>query len=223
MFNVNQSVYIRMPFVVTNVAEIDTLTFRLQFEDGFIAYINGANLMASNNSATAPLWNSGAPSVRADATALTVAEFNATPLRDFLQVGTNILAIHGQNSSIGSSDLLVLPQLVARTKPSGTLVRRYFPVATPGAANNSGVAAVGPVVTEVQYFPLVPQDNQNMVVSARVRPAFSPVNTLRLHYRIMYSNEVDVQMYNDGTHGDPTPFNGIFSASIPADASNLAR
>ncbi len=220
MFNSNQSVYIRIPFVVTNVAELDTLTFRMQYDDGFISYINGANVLASDNSALPPLWNSGAPANRADSTALTVTEFNATPMRDFLRVGTNILAIHGQNNGIGSSDLLMLPQLVARTRPSSLLVLRYFPVPTPGTANNAGVSILGPLISEVNHAPAPPRDSDDLLITAKVLPSFSPLNSVRLRYRVMYSNEVEVQMFDDGTQGDATAFDGVFSASIPASAAN---
>ena len=219
MFNVNQTVYIRVPFVITNVAELDTLTLRMQFDDGFIAYLNGGSLIASENAPTPPLYTSAATANRADGTAVTFTDYNVTPFRDFLRIGTNILAFHGLNNGIGSSDLLLVPQLVARTRPSGNLVARYFPLPTPGAPNNAGVAVLGPIVTEEQHAPAVPQDNESVLVTARVRASFLPVSGVVLRYRVMYGAEVELPMFDDGAHGDGLALDGLYGASIPASAS----
>lgn len=36
------SVYIRIPFTVTDPSAIDAMLLRIKYEDGFVAYINGA-------------------------------------------------------------------------------------------------------------------------------------------------------------------------------------
>jgi len=41
MRNVNSAIYVRIPFVVTNVADVSRLTLRMRYDDGFQAYING--------------------------------------------------------------------------------------------------------------------------------------------------------------------------------------
>ena len=49
MRNVNETVYVRIPFQVDDVSSIDKLTLRLKYEDGFVAYLNGNNVVAQNN------------------------------------------------------------------------------------------------------------------------------------------------------------------------------
>ena len=44
----NASVLVRLPFVVEDPVSVSSLTMRLKYEDGFVAYLNG-NLIASEN------------------------------------------------------------------------------------------------------------------------------------------------------------------------------
>ena len=222
MFNSNQTVYIRVPFIVTNVAEIDTLTLRLRYEDGMIAYLNGREV-ARANAADPPLFNSGAPANRSDDAAIVSVDFNLTPFRDVLQVGQNVLAFHGMNNGVSSSDLLVLPQLLARIKPTGYYGLRYFMVPTPGTLNNQGVPVLGPIVTEAQHTPQVPLDNEDVVVTANIRRAFANVTSTVLRYRVMYGAEVEVPMLDDGLHGDGAAGDSVYGASIPASAASSGQ
>ncbi len=48
MRNVNQTVYIRVPFVVDDPSVIRGLTLRIRFDDGMIAYINGHEVARDN-------------------------------------------------------------------------------------------------------------------------------------------------------------------------------
>jgi hypothetical protein len=218
MYNSNQTVYIRMPFTVTNVAELDTLTLTMQHDDGMIAYLNGREI-ARDNAPESPLYNSGAPANRADATAIALTDFNVTASRDFLLVGQNVLAFHGLNNGVASSDLLVRPRLTARTRATQFTSFRYFPLPTPGQANNDGVEVLGPVVSEVQHTPNVPLDNQDLTVTARIRQSFAPVASAVLRYRIMYGAEVELPFLDDGLNGDGVAGDGIYGARIPASAS----
>lgn len=218
MYNLNQTVYIRIPFTVTNVAELDTLNLAMQYDDGMIAYVNGRE-MARDNAPQPALFNSGAPANRADGTAITPANFNVTSSRDFLQLGQNVLAIHGLNNGIASSDVLVVPQLTARTRSSGNTVLRYFPVPTPGQPNNNGVAVLGPIVMDAQHTPNVPSDNEDLTITAHIRQAFAPVAGAVLRYRVMYGAEIELPLLDDGLHGDGAAGDGVYGATIPASAA----
>ena len=59
MLGSNASAFVRVPFVVSNVAAIKDLTLRLRYDDGFVAWLNGA-LVASNNAPASLAWNSTA-------------------------------------------------------------------------------------------------------------------------------------------------------------------
>ena len=45
--NVNQSVYVRIPFQVDS-PESDTLTLKMKYDDGFVAYLNGVEVAHAN-------------------------------------------------------------------------------------------------------------------------------------------------------------------------------
>ena len=48
MYGINSSVYWRVPFSVTNPADIASLRFRARYDDGFVAYLNGVEVGRSN-------------------------------------------------------------------------------------------------------------------------------------------------------------------------------
>ena len=105
----NNSVYIRIEFNVTNPAAFDRLELRMKYDDGFVAFLNGA-VLASANSPASPQWNSSAAgSHEANASAFDV--YDVTDKKSNLRVGRNILAIQGFNDNVASSDLIILPEL----------------------------------------------------------------------------------------------------------------
>ena len=107
MRNNNETVYIRIPFTVANVAIIEELTLHLQYEDGFAAFINGKKI-ASDNTPTTLNWKSGAPQNRPDSIATSPVEFSIPNVKSVLVKGQNMLAIHGLNNLVTSSDAVGL-------------------------------------------------------------------------------------------------------------------
>ena len=67
MFGRNASAYIRVPFALSN-DQVDRVKLRLRYKDGFIAYLNGAEI-ARRNAPAAPQWNSTATGSHGPATA----------------------------------------------------------------------------------------------------------------------------------------------------------
>ncbi|MGE3309157.1 MAG: CotH kinase family protein [Limisphaerales bacterium] len=107
----NTSVYLRTEFDVPDPSKFAVLELRMQFDDGFVAYLNGVPV-ASVNAPAAPAWNSNAPASReANPTAFTV--FDLSDRKTVLRVGRNVLAIHGLNESLSSSDMIIVPELHA--------------------------------------------------------------------------------------------------------------
>ncbi|NQT82999.1 lamin tail domain-containing protein, partial [bacterium] len=138
---VNETVYIRIPFQIEELPEFDSLTLRLQYEDGMIAYLNGQEISRENDPDW-PTWNSGALSNRPDSEATSLVEIDISSALDLLRVGKNVLAFHGLNYLVTSSDLLVRPQLVGAIRPEGSEVWGYSLSPTPGAPNGPTVPAV---------------------------------------------------------------------------------
>lgn len=107
----NNSCCIRVPFTVDadTLADVNDLTLRMQYDDGFVAYLNGREIARRNFTGT-PAWNSHADSsIESD----TTEDIDVTAFRSALKAGANILAVQGLNSSNISSDLLITAVLEA--------------------------------------------------------------------------------------------------------------
>ncbi|MDB4488484.1 CotH kinase family protein [Akkermansiaceae bacterium] len=137
IYNQQTSVYLRIPFSVTAVSEISDLELLLQYDDGFVAYLNGVEV-ARDRAPASLTWNSNASNDHPDGNAL---QFNPFDLRAFTNQfveGDNVLAIHGLNRSSTSSDLLFRPRLIATRLSDPALGNAgYFLTPTPGAVNGT--------------------------------------------------------------------------------------
>ena len=174
MYNTNSACYIRIPFNVLN-KDISSMTLKIRYDDGFVAYVNGAEI-ARRNFSDDIHWNSAADSERADQQAVVFEEIDVSKHAKSLRNGQNVLAICGLNSSSTSNDFLVSVELVAKEMSQGdpspqaseyinpmTLTHsiRIKTRAFDGtwSALNEAAFAVGPVaenlrVTEMMYHPL---------------------------------------------------------------------
>ncbi len=92
----------------------------------------------------------------------------------------------------------------------------FFATPTPGAENTSGVRA-GPIVQVLEPNPPQPVTGP-LAIAARVIPVNGPVMTVRLYSRRMYTSEASVRMTDDGTGGDATAGDGIFTAVLNQSA-----
>src|SRR6185436_2560258 len=59
MLGINSTVYYRLPFNVATPSTLQSLTLRVRYDDGFIAYLNGQKVVERNAPAS-PQWNSTA-------------------------------------------------------------------------------------------------------------------------------------------------------------------
>lgn len=90
---------------------------------------------------------------------------------------------------------------------------------TPGARNSRSTANAGPAIYQVTHNPPVPPAGQPVVVSARAHDA-DGVSSMVLYYRIDPAKSYStVAMRDDGTGGDLIAGDGVFSATIPAQAA----
>ena len=109
------SVFARVPFQVSAVdlAGINTLSLKMKYDDGFVAWINGVRVASSNAPAGLPGWNAVASSGHSDNDAEIFEPFDLSASIGVLREGQNMLAIQGLNDDLGSSDLILMPQVVA--------------------------------------------------------------------------------------------------------------
>lgn len=108
------SLFIRRKFSVENPAAITSLVLRIDWDDGFAAYLNG-QLVASR---VAP---SGIPRYTWEATGLREAgiaeNINISGSLGYLRAGDNVIAIVGLNYGIESTDFSLIPELVLPREP----------------------------------------------------------------------------------------------------------
>ena len=115
------SLFIRIPFVVDDLSEIEDLTLRMKYDDGYVAYLNGVEVSRANLRADGPQsYNSRARS-RPTRSAVEFEDVVISQHVDQVQQGKNVLAIHLINSSVTNSDLMVVPELVEGIIPSGDI------------------------------------------------------------------------------------------------------
>ena len=219
MRNTNATAYIRIPFEVSDLTDLEGLKLLIRYDDGFIAYLNGHLIAASANAPANPQWNSGV-AVKHEAGDLEAFALSDDSI-DYLQIGTNVLAIQGLNGGTDSSDLLIQPKLtVNRTHKVdfGSAVEGYLLTPTPGRLNGPVVTDLGPAIRDVTENPPQPTASQNLVVTARATGTFSPVSWVRLAYRVSSDPEVSIQMFDDGLHNDGAANDELYGGAIPGGA-----
>ncbi|WP_435895152.1 lamin tail domain-containing protein [Oceaniferula spumae] len=199
--------WIRFSFQVTDPTELSGLLLSLRYDDGFQAYINGTSVASANIS------GGTSPSESND-----FVDFDLSSYQSALRTGENVLAIRLVNSSSSSSDLLLIPRLMA-TVVSSSESFTFLTDPTPGFSNQSGVLNPGPIVSDVQHTPDLPQDNESLLITALVQPRGAAVASVSLKYRVNYAGEITMAMNDNGTGGDVSAGDGIFSAVIPASVA----
>ena len=104
------SILIRKEFQIVDIQDITHLLFHADYDDGFIAYLNGVEIMRSDNFASATpaynefttvdkeavLYSGGIPESQL---------FDTEAVQDLLLSGTNVLAVRVHNASANSSDM----------------------------------------------------------------------------------------------------------------------
>ena len=104
------SLYLRKTFIISDINDITQLLFHADYDDGFIAYLNGTEIMRSSNfnnfypehndytnvDHEAVLYNGGIPESKF---------FNTDKVEELLVNGSNLLAIQIHNASANSSDM----------------------------------------------------------------------------------------------------------------------
>jgi len=101
------SVYARKRFWVPDPSEVRGLALRIDWDDGFVAYLNGEEIARSGLTRAPPRFTDAASEPREVGEPET---FIIDPRR--LVSGTNIVSIQVHNVSLSSSDLSLAPELI---------------------------------------------------------------------------------------------------------------
>ncbi len=132
LFSNNASVYARYPFSVSSTNGLASLTLRVNYNDGFVAYLNGTEV-ARRNAPELVDWDSAATASHSAAVAEDIVIPTAVGL---LALGTNVLAVQGLNLSPTNGDFFLEPQLIGTLTLPAT--NAFYSPPTPGTPN--GVA-----------------------------------------------------------------------------------
>ena len=104
---VNTTAYVRIPFNVADTSPIQAMTLEMQYNDGFVAYLNGQEV-AHRHAPAARTWNAAALT---SVGGISAEVMDLSAAIGALQAGTNLLAVHGLNATAEDDRFLVLPQL----------------------------------------------------------------------------------------------------------------
>ena len=103
------AVFTRKEFTIPNVDHVTNLIMSINYDDGFVAYLNGTRVAASNAPAE-PINNDSSGTSKHEAG--NFERYNLTQHINLLENGTNVLAIVGLNNlNPGSSDMSLIAEL----------------------------------------------------------------------------------------------------------------
>jgi hypothetical protein len=181
------AVYLRKSFAVNSLSSIIALALHVDYDDGFIAYLNGIEIARNgipnglpthttlaNISHEAQLYQNGQP----DLCLLTANQFQG-----ILTAGINTLCIAVFNQSSGSSDFTARPFLSIGTS---SVNQTYYPTPT---------WFISPAVFDSSTLPIVVLDTDGMVI-----PDEPKIDAMM---GIIYNGPGQVNQIND-------PFNEFF-------------
>lgn len=193
--------YCRLKFTVDDPAVITQLTLRMKYDDGFVAYLNGTRV-ASANSNEPPQWNSQATANYSDAQAVVFDDHDISAYISLLNSGPdNVLAIHCTNYGTNSSDMLMIPELVAGVSADYQReVPMFFAAPTPEGANLGGTP----------YIAMPGFSRSSGIFTAGFSLTLTKLSpTASIYYTL------------NGT--DPTLSSSLYTAAIPISGSTLVK
>jgi len=144
------SIFIRKEFSLTDIQNIEEVALSIDYDDGYVAYINGHEISRSN------LGLAGSPvafdqltgTYQREATMFTGGipeNVIVTDPKSFLVEGVNVIAIEGHNSDPSSSDFTLIPMLtigrIGDSSPDS--VPSYIPLKGRGLHTNFKISEEG--------------------------------------------------------------------------------
>ncbi|HEY2762340.1 MAG TPA: CotH kinase family protein, partial [Pirellulales bacterium] len=212
------SVNFRKTFNIPDPAEALGLTLQAMYDDGFNVWINGHLAQTINTPGENTPFNGLASSARAGSDSSYIS-FTLNPT--FLQAGDNEIAIEFFNAAKTDTDAYFDATLIETTGTGGP---------TPGRQNSVFAAAAAPDMRQVTQSQQMPTPGTTQTITVKVTDP-AGVASVALAYQTVdagnyislqdaaYSNPANwttVSMFDDGTNGDATAGDGIYTAVLPA-------
>jgi len=213
------SVYLRKEFEVDDVGAIGGLELDAIYDDGFNAYINKQHVRNVNMQADEMPYNGTAMGAREDHNWNT---FTLPTPSGYLKQGTNVLAIHLHNASLGgSSDCFLDVRLEGTPLPAGP---------SPGRRNTSYTDNTPPHMRQVNHSPEQPRSGEDVTITAKVTDSDGVEYVMLFYQRIDPGSYIELNdpayetnwgmaaMNDDGTDGDEEAGDDIWTVVL--DGSN---
>ncbi len=211
------SVFFRHTFNVDPANIPSKLLLRTYVDDGAIIWINGVEVRRIHLPTGNLAYNATASSHDVE-----WEEFTLFGAQTFLNAGQNIIAVQAFNSNIANSDFSF--DVTLATVDSGT--GNDGP--TPGSINSSIAANAPPIIRQVNHTPQSPTSSDPVIVTAKVTDSdglekvtleyqrVAPGNYIRTTDAAYQSTWTPITMVDNGSNGDTTANDSIFTATIPA-------
>ena len=212
------TIYFRKEFVVSAGAIPSRLLVRCYIDDGAIVWINGVEVARFSVTGGTKFFDS--LGTNHDSVWEEQLVNNAG---NVIIGGTNVIAVHGLNTTLGSSDFSF--DLELKTPDASTSTGQP----TPGAPNTVSpvvASSAPPLIRQVDHSPKQPAAGEEVLMTAKVSD-LDGVNAVSLSYQVVtpggyirltdpaYDNDwVTVNMVDDGTGGDLLAGDAIFSATL---------
>ncbi len=209
MINTFSCTFLRRTFVVTNVAEIQSVNFTTYYDDGFVAWINGVPVLQQNMATNSPLYN-GFAQVAHEADPAVQLTAAGSP-QSYLVAGTNVIAVQLFNNQIASSDLRFETTLnISKNTPLG--------IATVVPAAGSNVTALTQI-TVTFTVPVIGVDASDLLINGLPSAAVNGTGPTNIYvFTFTQPPPGPVLVSWDDLHGITDFNNNPFDATAPGAA-----
>lgn len=212
----------RTTFNVADKSTISALRLNLNYDDGFVVYLNGTEVLRQNAPATVA-WNSASAADREDDQSEHATTIDLPGAASLLVNGSNILAIHALNELRNGGHFVITPSIEAfqTAAGGGSGSPGYLTTPTPGAENTVATTAIGPDISKTVSNPAQPAGGSGsapLLVTARLKQTLGAIASVSCNYVINFGSEVSLAMFDDGPaggHGDVTAGDGTYSVQLP--------
>jgi hypothetical protein len=220
MHNAYTTVAMRRTFQVTsNINSSFHLTLTMDWDDGFIAWLDGVYLTSwfSPGAPNEPLYNDSATdlheSSRGNSSPEPIRNFDVGAIGSRLAIGTHVLAIVGLNESSGSSDFIQIADLTAAPPPSGGL-SGTIAVDTTWRAVDSPITIVGDITVN---------PGVTLTIEPGVRVLFNSGLLLTVNGRLLAEGNATNRIVFTRAPANPGTWGGISIAGGAAEPESQIR
>jgi hypothetical protein len=106
------SIYLRNVFTISDISAIEEIILHMDYDDSFVAYLNGIEIARDYISGEPPLYNQASDGLHEARLYQGVPPESFNIDKSLLNAGENILAVQVHNQSLTSSDLTANPFLI---------------------------------------------------------------------------------------------------------------